>query len=282
MSSHRPLHQIRFHALPLAGEHLVRRNPVVYAPSDSVLAQRARQSVRRPGTEGIVVGDTRSNLRYARNKARLVADLLGIQPLIQEAAARAAILDAPSTRSDLRVVHIACHGYFDPDNAMVSGIVTARDDASPGGLAVLRAQDSLNRTLNVNLITFSACESGMSVRRAGDELMGCSRSCWWQAPPACSSACGRWMNLSTSILMEALYAACLRDGLSKAHALQRAQCHVMDLSADALRHIYHARTDYLPERDLVPVSQPVRPPAPAGPLASPFHLASFNLIGDWR
>ena len=66
-----------------------------------------------------------------------------------------------------RLIHIATHGFFRPDNPMFSGIRL--------GDTFLTLYDLYSLRLPVDLITLSGCSTGLNVVAAGDELMGLVR-----------------------------------------------------------------------------------------------------------
>jgi len=78
---HGPLHLVPFHALDVGGVPLIRRNPVAYTPSASVLAS-IHARTRIDGQRGaVVVGDTRGDLRHAGTEAAVVAGILAIEAI---------------------------------------------------------------------------------------------------------------------------------------------------------------------------------------------------------
>src|SRR6185295_14725514 len=66
-----------------------------------------------------------------------------------------------------RFVHIATHGFFRSDNPMFSGIRL--------GGSYLTLYDLYNLKLPAELVTLSACVTGLNVIAAGDELLGLAR-----------------------------------------------------------------------------------------------------------
>ena len=71
-------------------------------------------------------------------------------------------------RSFYRVLHLATHADFRPDNPLFSGLALA-----DGWLTTL---DIFNLRLDASLVTLSACQTGRSVIGGGDELLGLMRS----------------------------------------------------------------------------------------------------------
>jgi CHAT domain-containing protein len=133
------------------------------------------------------------------------------------------------------VLHLACHGYFDAEDALRSGILLApADDDSEATDATLTAEDLLDLRLRADLVTLSACQSGVNEQRPGDELIGLTRALIYAGTPSVIVSLWRVDDLSAGLLMRGFYER-LRgpdDGTStKAHALQAAQLEVMRRTA---------------------------------------------------
>lgn len=283
---HGALHLVPFHALEVSGGPLIRRNPVVYAPSASVLASIARRGERTERADAIVVGDTRGDLPYAREEADLVADILAVRAIPGGEATRRRLIEAIGAAGYLRILHLACHGTFSEDNGFDSGILTAVGDESDGAAAVLSAQDFLDAQVAAGLVALSACESGISERRPGDELVGLTRALLVAGARTVLASLWKVNDLSTSIVMRTFYEGLVREGLSKAQALRHAQCHVMDLTAADLLASDHPRLATAAKRDFAGVvadDAAAEAPDPSERVfAAPRHWAAFTLVGDWR
>jgi CHAT domain-containing protein len=278
---HGPLHLVPFHALALPDGPLIRRNPVVYAPSASVLASVVDRKVSGDHRGAIVLGDTRGDLPYARDEARAVAELLGVQPIPGREATRGRLLHEISMQKKLRILHLACHGYFDVQDPWSSGIIMAGDEISKGD-TVLSARDLLERQVGADLISLSACESGVSEQEPGDELVGLTRALLIAGARSVIASLWKVNDLSTSILMGKFYQSWLKEKLPKAEALRRAQCYAMDLTAEDIREIHQAQHRPISDRDLSLFPNGGEPTSDEKVFAAPRHWAAFTLVGDWR
>ena len=65
------------------------------------------------------------------------------------------------------LIHLACHGQFRPDSPMYSSLHLA------DGWVTVR--DVYSRRLNAQLVTLSACETGLSKISPGEEILGLAR-----------------------------------------------------------------------------------------------------------
>src|SRR5262249_26891146 len=147
-------------------------------------------------------------------------------------------------KDDFDVLHFACHGYFHPHQALRSGIMLApgyhsvptQDDTEElrltegdGDAWNLTAEEIFRLELRADLVTLSACESGVNERRPGDELIGLTRAFIYAGTPSVLVSLWTVDELSTSILMREFYQQLLRSETTKVEALQRAQQHLKDL-----------------------------------------------------
>ena len=113
---------------------------------------------------GPAVGATRSSigdLTFARDEAEAVGRRLGVAPLIGPDATRAAVAAAAPAA---RVIHLAAHARFDPEDPLGSAVLLA--DGS------WTARDLIASTLSTRLVVLSACESGRLEPLRADEVAG--------------------------------------------------------------------------------------------------------------
>jgi tetratricopeptide (TPR) repeat protein len=148
---HVVLHHLPLHALGEAGATLLDQMAVYYSPSAGLAVQLSPGSrpPRTAGLRALVVGDSRSDLRYARLEAEQVGRVLGVQPLLGEQATCDAVL-AQLHEADL--AHFACHGYLRLDDAALSAIVLAD--------GVLTAGQLQRSGLRCDVLVLSGCDTG--------------------------------------------------------------------------------------------------------------------------
>jgi CHAT domain-containing protein len=209
----------------------------------------------------LVVGDPDGDLRYAREEAIAVAKLFRARPWVGHDATRARVLETLRQAGDgLDLLHFSCHGYFDAAQPMRSGIELAANPRSSASdaEATLTVQDIFTLELKGSLVTLSACETGISQQRSGDELVGLTRALLFAG--AASVVVSLWAvsDDSSALLMQEYY-RCLSDGATRAEALQAAQLHVRGFRED----------------------HPNSGDGGTHPYASPDHWAPFILVGDW-
>ncbi len=171
VAPHGPLHQLSWCALPdPTGQPLLIGGPTLSAtPSATVLTRVA--PVRHQAARTCLAlghnGDPAQGLRHTEAEAAEVAAICGgdnltTTPSVLEQLAAAA--------PEYRILHLACHGEFRLDDPLGSYLQLAPAER-------LRAVDVLaNWRLNADLVTLSACRSGLSRVLRGDEPLGLVRA----------------------------------------------------------------------------------------------------------
>jgi CHAT domain-containing protein len=116
-------------------------------------------------------------------------------------------------------LHLASHGNFRLDNALFSSV-----QLSDGWLTV---RDVYQLDLsNCELVTLSACETGVNALAPGDEWIGLARGFFTAGAP--SLLVSQWVvdDSATADLMLDFYSH-LQSGASPATALRSAQCRLL-------------------------------------------------------
>jgi len=168
---HGDLHMLPLHALHVGGEPLIAQTPVIYGPSIGILDSIVQADMAAESSQTALVGsnailgapDGEEDLKDFQAEADIVAELLGVNARHQ-ASREEVIAEAPAAGS----IHLVCHGYFDADDPLNSGI------ALDGG--VMSARDWLPLGLHARLVTLSACDTGRQQVETGDELNGLART----------------------------------------------------------------------------------------------------------
>lgn len=113
------------------------------------------------------------------------------------------------------------------------------------GLSVSRyltAEEFFSIEMHADLVTLSACESGVNQLRPGDELFGLMRALIYAGTPSVVMSLWAVAEISSSILMQRFYET-LKDGKTKVEALQFAQLAVKNMTAsEAILYCEQAAT----------------------------------------
>ena len=254
---HDVLHYLPLHALQVEGRYLIERNPVCYTPSASVMKFcQAKRKGRRENA--LVIGDSRSDLLYAREESLTVAELFATKPYLESQATKALVKEKlEKERDQLDILHFSCHGYFRSDQALKSSVVLApQQDGNAAGENEekwnLTAEEIFNLSMNADLVTLSACETGVNERKPGDELIGLTRALIYAGTPSVIVSLWSVDDLSTGLLMEFFYKQLRKPAgangdqqISKVEALQQAEMYVKNLTAREVINYCNKRLEEL-------------------------------------
>jgi Tfp pilus assembly protein PilF len=246
-----------------------------------------------PGTRA-EVGALAGRFQQARQPLTVLTDSAASEQRLTELASDASL-------SKVRYLHLATHGTVNWDYPLQSALILARDqlpDPSKqldAGLSVfdgrLTAAEVLRDwNLDAELVTLSACETGLGQYAKGEGFLGFA-----QALLICGarSVClSLWQvdDVATALLMDRFYANLLgqRDGLKqplgKSEALAEAKTWLRTLPrTDALKLAARLTGGLergkgrpaLPQSPVVPETDKDEPP-----YAHPYYWAAFVLVGD--
>ena len=206
---HGMLHYLPFHALHDGQDFLIDTNTVSYAPSSAVYALSQRKQEQGGGSLVLGVPDEQAPL--IRSEAESVHAALPGSELHMGEDASHGLLFQKASRS--RLIHIATHGTFRPDNPMFSGIRL--------GDGYLYLYELYQMRLCADLLTLSGCATGLNVIAAGDELLGLIRGALFAGARSLLLSLWDVNDRSTSLFMQSFYSE-LGAGRSKAHAFAAA------------------------------------------------------------
>jgi CHAT domain-containing protein/Tfp pilus assembly protein PilF len=271
-----PLHALPFAALVRSREplqYLVEWKPLHSSVSATVYAQ-LRQTPRKfasqpvslaafgdpelPQNAGAATEPDAGILTRARSLRPLPfsrSEVRGIASLFGRAATPYLGRDATEERADalgpgVRYVHFATHALLDRRYPLDSGLVLTPPPPGVTGRenGVLQAWEILQKVrLDADLVTLSACETGLGREMGGEGLISLSRAFEYAGARSVVASLWEIADRSTGELMLRFYRG-LSEGLPKDEALQAAQ--VAMLHTPGSKH--------------------------------PFHWAAFELSGDWQ
>ena len=269
---HGPLHYVPFHALVLPDKSRWLRPDgptLVYAPSASVLLSRRPRPVMPPPLSCLAIGcnaSERTTLYLAEDEARLVAQRLQGQALVGADAKGAALVQSAA---EARILHVACHGEFNRSAPLLSTLYIGRAEALTGQ-AILETLK-----LRCDLVTLSACDSGLNQVQRGDELYGLLRAFLLAGATAVMAALWRVDDRPTLLFMLKFYEL-VQAGVAYAEALKQTQLYLQSVTLSTAQATL---TPVLGERAnsyLAEFATQVHGPI----FAAPKDWAAFTLIGD--
>jgi CHAT domain-containing protein len=222
--AHGALHYLPFNALQREdGSHLMDHYSVRHLPSASVLKFLRPP---RPGQQaGMLVfgnpdlNDRSLDLAFAEDEARAITALFReSKVLVRQNASETNFKEAAPL---FRRIHLATHGKFLADSPLDSGLYLARDAANDG---VLRVSELYSMSLDADLVTLSACETGLGKVNNGDDVVGLTRGFLYAGSRLIISSLWSVDDRSTAVLMTAFYQNLL--AADKREALRQAQIKV--------------------------------------------------------
>jgi CHAT domain-containing protein/Tfp pilus assembly protein PilF len=225
---HRVLHYIPFAALTDGTQYLNQIYSLFTLPSASTL--RFVREKRKPAPHTIMaLGNPTitepglTPLQFAKQEAEFAASLYGTHAWIG-ADATETMMRARAKNAG--ILHLAVHGEYDPGNPLFSRLYLAEDSENDGLLEVHEIY-GLDLTRATDLVVLSACQTNTGAISAGDEVVGLNRAFLYAGTPTVMASLWNVDDAATALLMQRFYTH-LREGMSKAMALQQAQSEVRE------------------------------------------------------
>jgi CHAT domain-containing protein len=220
---HGILHYLPFQALHDGEAFLTDSFDISYAPSAAVYALcHTRRG--EPGTGSLIFGVPDAQAPAIKDEVESVHQVLaGSELFLGEAANHEVFLDRSRFS---RIIHIATHGNFRPDNPMFSGVRL--------GDGYLHLYELYNLKFRAELLTLSGCATGLNVVAEGDELLGLIRGALYAGARALLLTLWEVNDLSATMFMTTFYTR-LQSAGNKASALTQAAREVRE----RYPHPYH-------------------------------------------
>ena len=217
---HGVLHYLPFNALHDGERYVIDRYRIRILPSAGVL--RYLQAGKAAAAGNILalgnpdLGNPEYDLKFAQAEAAAVAKTLPqSRALLRGEATETAFR---KYGGGFRYIHLATHGRFDADAPLKSALLLAPDSESDGLLTV---EKIYAMRLQADLVTLSACETGLGKVAGGDDVVGLTRGFLYAGASSIVASLWKVDDLATSELMTRFYAA-LQDG-NRGDALRQAQ-----------------------------------------------------------
>ncbi|HMW01103.1 MAG TPA: CHAT domain-containing protein, partial [Acidobacteriota bacterium] len=148
-----------------------------------------------------------------------------------------------------RLLHIATHGFINSERPEFSGLIFSMFDQqgkTQNGFLLL--PDVFNLKLNTDLVTLSACQSGLGKEIKGEGMVGLTQGFLYAGTSRVLVSLWYVSDQATAELMKHFYQGLLVEKLRPADALRQAQ----------LRLRQHKKW------------------------SSPYYWAAFQLTGEWK
>ncbi|WP_397363544.1 CHAT domain-containing protein [Olleya sp. R77988] len=132
------------------------------------------------------------------------------------------------------IIHLATHAIFNDSNPEYSYLAFGNEEQD-----LLYVSDLYNLDLKTNLVTLSACESGIGDLKRGEGLLSLARGFYFSGAQSISSTLWKINDASSTTLMSNFYQN-LSTGQTKNLALQQAKLNFIKQNKDnALSHPYY-------------------------------------------
>jgi CHAT domain-containing protein len=195
-------------------------NPAALAQRQETEVQRAMRDLSLSEN-----GNRIPRLLSSRAEAKAIMSVVpwrsGFEAMDFEAS-RATVMNADL--STYRIVHFATHGLLNNEHPELSGIVLSLfDQKGQPQDGYLRLHDIYNLKLPVDLVVLSACNTGLGKDVRGEGLIGLTRGFMYAGASSVVASLWKVDDEATAELMRYFYGFMLKDGLSPAAALRRAQ-----------------------------------------------------------
>lgn len=216
---HGSLHYLPFGSLKGKDSYLVDSNAITYLPSASVIEFLRQRKSADP--EILVFGNPDLNnpeydLKFAEQEAITISGEFAKNKLLtRKMATKAAFKDSASKYP---LIHIASHGYFNSESPLTSGLYLTPSGGDDG---ILSVSELYNTEINADLVTLSACETGMGKIVNGDDVVGLTRGFLYAGSSNIVASLWKVDDLATSDLMQSFYKN--MKTMPKQVALQNAQ-----------------------------------------------------------
>jgi CHAT domain-containing protein len=217
---HGVLHYLPFSALHDGTGFLLDRHSLRVMPSASAIKYLGAKTANKTG--GLLVfgnpdlDDPRYDLAFAEKEAVEVAkSRTASKVLLRKDATVGAFM---KEAGNYRYIHFATHGQFDALAPLESALLLAPEGGSNG---MLTADKLYSLELNTDLVTLSACETGLSKIANGDDLIGLTRGFLYAGSASIVATLWQVDDLATSQLMVRFYREL--ETSNKREALRTAQ-----------------------------------------------------------
>ena len=204
IAPHGTLHYLPFAALSDGKSYLIDRYSLRLIPSADTLVYLRGERRKKVGTLLALgnpdLGKPSLDLPNAQVEAVKVAAMFpDSRALVRGEASKSAVKDLGNGFS---ILHFATHGRFDADAPLSSGLYLAKGNEANG---VLTVSDLYSLRWDVDLVTLSACETGLGKVANGDDVIGLTRGFLYAGARSIVASLWEVDDAATAHLMETFY-----------------------------------------------------------------------------
>jgi len=224
---------------------------VKQATSSLAASLKVSRLTRSVAEVGLVGEEERlGRLVFTRQEAKSILALVPVGKRLEALDFDASRTTATSPDlGQYRMIHFATHGSLDSQHPELSGLVLSLVDKQGRSVnGFLDLEDVYNLNLPSELVTLSACETGLGESIKGEGLVGLTRGFMYAGALRVVASLWKVDDLATAELMAHFYAAMLEEGIQPAAALRQAEVEMWNKKR----------------------------------WADPYYWAAFTIQGEWR
>ena len=183
--------------------------------------------------------------------------------------------------AEARYVHLATHGFIDPERPELSGLVLSRAPPDKDYDGVLHMREVFRLKLDADLVVLSACQTGLGKQLRDEGLVGLSTAFFFAGTPTVVMSLWNVDDRATALLMRRFYGN-LSRGKEKAASLREAKAWLRALRRSEIEKLLQGSPELAGlSRGLgKPVAVPRGEASNDRPFAHPNYWAAFVLTGD--
>mgnify|MGYP005852056311 CR=1 FL=1 len=214
--------------------YLLRRYAITYSYSSSLWLSNTGQSPRQNKASILILAPITFSQKYLLDLPGTAQEVQGIAAAFQErtllhksllySEANKAALYSDSLRQ-YRFLHFATHGIVNEATPARSGIFLSAPNDSNN---IIYAGEIYNLKIQADLVSLSACETGLGKLSKGEGLIGLSRALLYAGARRSLVSFWRVSDSSTAELMQQFYALLLQENSSYAEALRKAKLKILE------------------------------------------------------
>lgn len=219
--AHGSLHYLPFTALHDGKQFLIEGHAVRMLPAATMLKFLKPPRKNQPGTllafANPDLGNARYDLKFAHAEAQAITKAVPkSRALLRKDASKTAFR---KYASGFRMLHVASRGEFDADRPLASSLLLSPDGSDDGRLTV---GELYSMRVEADLVTLSACETGVGKTASGNDVVGLTRGFLYAGTSTIVASLWQVEDRATGDLMTSFYRA-LAKGSGKRVALRAAQ-----------------------------------------------------------
>jgi len=218
-------------------------DPVTPSPSIRVATAANPAGLALQTREGLAVEDyaergfSLARLPYTRDEVLAISNLF---PLAQRRVYLGAEAREEAVKSeklnDFRFIHFATHGFLDETRPGRSGILLSRAPQSSED-GILQMGEIMRLKMNADLVTLSACSTGLGKLVNGEGILGLTRAFFYAGARNVAVTLWNVNDSATATLMASFYRHISR-GVPKNEALRQAKLSLLHSSQPLWHHPY--------------------------------------------